>query len=388
MKIFNTRISLIQYLSFICTFLIILGSCKKEEGPETPDLPDGDYKVVAYVPQWGGIDFTRILAQNLSHINYAFAEVRNGVIFSSSEQDSSILSDLVGLKTKNPDLKVLISVGGANLSGGFSDAALTEESRSKFSSSVIDFIVKHKLDGVDLDWEFPGYGPDSRPEDKQNFTRMLNNLRYHLDSLSVLDMRMPENPYLLTIASGSASWSIDRMEINKITPVLDFYNVMDYDFKGSWSSTTGHHTNLYPSNDDPGSKFSSSSSVDLYLSYGVPPEKIIMGAAFYGRWWSGVTNQNKGLYQSYTGGAGALTFAAITTGYMSDPDFIQFWDSKAMAPYLWSSNDRIFITYDNDVSIKYKTEYIREKGIGGIMVWEYTQDYNNTLLGAITRGFR
>ena len=73
---------------------------------------------------------------------------------------------------------------------------------------------------------------------------------------------------------------------------------------------------------------------------------------------------------------------------MSDPDFIQFWDSKAMAPYLWSSNDRIFITYDNEVSIKYKTEYIREKGIGGIMFWEYTQDYYNTLLGAITRGFR
>lgn len=113
-----------------------------------------------------------------------------------------------------------------------------------------------------------------------------------------------------------------------------------------------------------------------------------MGAAFYGRWWSGVSNQNKGLYQSYNGGAGALTFEAITTGYMSDPDFIKFWDAKAMAPYLWSASDRIFITYDDEVSIKYKTEYIREKGIGGIMVWELTQDYNYALLGAITRGFR
>ena len=388
MMLFGTKIRTQHVLYiFVSTFLIVT-SCKKEEVPDPPDLPDGDYKVVTYVPGWRDIDFTKIPAQNITHINYAFAEVREGVISTTQEKDSAILADLVGLKSKNSELKILISVGGATLTGGFSDAVLTENSRNIFSKSVIDFILKYELDGVDLDWEFPGSGENSRPEDKQNFTHLLYKVRYSLDSLSTAEMRLDSNPYLLTIASGTASWTMDLIEINRVTPVLDFYNVMNYDYKGSWSSITGHHTNLYPSNDDPGSKFSSSTSVDLYLSEGVPAEKIIMGAAFYGRWWSGVSNQNKGLYQSYNGGAGALTFEAITTGYMSDPDFIKFWDAKAMAPYLWSASDRIFITYDDEVSIKYKTEYIREKGIGGIMVWELTQDYNYALLGAITRGFR
>ena len=386
MTVFN-KFRLRLLLSLIGLFFLFIVSCRKNEVPDIPDLPEGEFKVIGYVPGWGNIDFSKIHAQNLSHINYAFADVQNGVIYSQMEQDSAILIELVGLKEINPELKILISVGGATWSGKFSDAALTETSRNIFSESVVNFITKYKLDGVDLDWEFPGYGTNSRPEDKQNFTHLLYNLRSHLDDLGESEMRPANNPYLLTIASGAGSWSVDLMEVNKITPVLDFYNIMTYDFKGSWSSTTGHHTNLYPSN-DPGSSYSSSTSVDLYLSKGVPPEKIMMGAAFYGRWWSGVSNQNKGLYQAYTGGAGALAFAGITAGYLSDPDFNKYWDPKAMAPYLWSEKDRIFITYDDETSLKYKTEYIREKGLGGIMFWEYSQDYNNTLLYAITRGFQ
>ncbi len=376
----------IQVLLLIVPVLL-MQSCRKDEIPDKPDLAEGDFKVVAYIPGWGDIDFSAIQAEKLTHVNYAFINVKDGKVYSEMEQDSVILRELVGLKNVNPDLKVLVSVGGATWSGEFSDVAFTDSSRNVFSESITEFILKYQLDGVDLDWEFPGYGDGSRPEDKENFTFLLQNLRSHLNMLELTEMRSTDDPYLLTIAAGSSEWLVNLMELNEVVGFLDFINVMTYDFKGGWSSVTGHHTNLYPSNHDPGSKFSASESVKLYLSYGVSPEKIMMGAAFYGRWWSGVTKQNNGLYQSYSGGAGALTYAGIYVGYLSDPDFKRYWDDKALAPYLWSNKYGIFITYDDPASIRYKAEYIRNKGIGGIMFWEYSQDYNGSLLNAITQGF-
>ena len=108
MMLIGTRIRTLNILYIFVTSFLIATSCKKEENPEPSDLPDGDFKVVTYVPGWRDIDFTKIPAQNITHINYAFAEVKNGVITTTQEKDSAILVDLVGLKSKNVDLKVLI----------------------------------------------------------------------------------------------------------------------------------------------------------------------------------------------------------------------------------------------------------------------------------------
>ncbi len=387
----DLRLRILRFAVLFMGMGIAVSSCRKEDPPPPgPEPPGGNYKIVAYLPGWGAVDFNAIPVDHLTHISYAFANIREGKIYSELDNDSLYLTNLVKLTNSNPDLNILISVGGATWSGEFSDMALTDSSRSVFTNSVLNFINKYKLDGVDLDWEFPGssLAGTYRPEDKENFTFLLQKLRTQLDSMSAADMRTQSKPYLLTIASGASSWFTGLIEMDKVTPLLDFYNVMNYDYMGSWNSTTGHHTNLYPSNFDPGSKFSTSISVGIYLAKGVPREKIIVGAAFYGRWWSGVTAQNNGLYQSYTGGAGALSYRAIKTGYISDPDFHRYWDPEAKAPYLWSQKDKIFITYDDVFSIKQKSTFVKEEKLGGLMFWEYTQDYNSELMNAVIWGFQ
>ena len=384
---YNKILSILLSLTFLH-----LVSCRKEPGPDQPDPPEpeGDYVVVAYVPGWGSVDFASMPADQLTHINYAFTKIQDGKIHSEMTEDSLYLTNLVNLKNINADLNILVSVGGATWSSDFSDMALTDSSRKVFSWSVIDFIKKYDLDGVDLDWEFPGSSLAGvyRLEDRQNFTALLEIMRTHLDSLSEAHQRMDSKPYLLTIAAGASSYFTSLVEMDKIVPLLDFLNIMNYDYMGSWSSTTGHHTNLYASSYSGGAGYSTSESIHLYQTSGVPKNKIVVGAAFYGRWWGGVNNQANGIYQNYSGGAGALTYRTIKTSYLSDPDYTRYWDNEAKAPYLWSSTDQVFITYDDEYSIYQKVKFVREKRLGGIMFWEYSQDYNQELMNAVIWGFQ
>ncbi len=368
---------------------LLVFACNKDETQDEPELPGIDYKLIAYVPGWGGMDFSEIQIEKLTHINYAFANIKDGRIHMETEDDSLLLSQLVELKQRNPDCKILISVGGAEFSTLFSDVALTVTSREMFSISVADFLVRNKLDGVDIDWEFPGWeGPGNifRPEDKQNYTYLLYELRKQLDKQSEQDGRLNDNPYLLTIASGASQWYLNLVEMNKIIPVLDYVNMMTYDFKGGWSSTTGHHTNLYKSASDNGTGNSASSAVHLFKSIGVPSEKIMLGAAFYGRYWQGVKKENHGLYRSYSGSAGALTYKVIRENYLQNKSFERYWDPDAKAPYLWSESKAMFVSYDDPASLKAKADFVRKEELGGMMFWEYTQDYKNTLLDAIYSG--
>jgi chitinase len=375
---------------FIPVLLFLLvDACNKDELQKNPELPSGDYKLIAYVPGWGNIDFSEIQVEKLTHINYAFANIKNGRIHLETEEDSILISQLVELKDKNSFCKVLISIGGAEFSTLFSDVALTVASRELFSASVVDFLVRNKLDGVDIDWEFPGLGGPgnlSRPEDKQNYTYLLYELRKQLDEQSEQESRLKDNPYLLTIASGASQWYLNLVEMNKIIPVLDFLNMMTYDFKGGWSSTTGHHTNLYKSASDNGSRNSAASAVHLFKSKGVPAEKMILGAAFYGRYWQGVKKENHGLYRSYSGSAGALAYKVIKKSYLHNIKFVRYWDAEAKAPYLWSDSKAMFISYDDPTSLKAKATFVRNEELGGMMFWEYTQDDKHTLLDAIYNG--
>lgn len=367
---------------------LLVNACNKNEVPDEP-LPKADYKLIAYVPGWGNFDFSEIQIEKLTHINFAFAKIKNGLIHLEREEDSLLLLQLVKLKERNPSCRILISVGGASSSTFFSDVALTGLSRKIFSESVVNFIVKYKLDGVDIDWEFPGWeGPGNvfRPEDKQNNTYLLYELRKQLDEQSELEGRLEESPYLLTIASGASQWYLNLVEMNKIIPVLDYINIMTYDFTGGWSSTTGHHTNLYKSASDNGTGNSAASAVSLFSSIGVPSGKMIMGAAFYGRYWKGVKREDHGLYRSYSGTAGALAYKTIKEMYLQDQRFVRYWDAKAKAPYLWSDSKAMFISYDDPASLKAKAFFVRQEELGGMMFWEYTQDYNHTLLDAIYNG--
>ena len=120
------------------------------------------------------------------------------------ETDTVNFRILNRLKDVNPELKILISIGGWTWSGNFSDAVLTAESRSEFAKTSVDIVADYDLDGVDIDWEYPGQIGDNnvyRPEDKQNYTRMFKALRKELDKLS----KTTGKYYELTTAVGSGS---------------------------------------------------------------------------------------------------------------------------------------------------------------------------------------
>jgi chitinase len=229
----------------------------------------GDLRVVAYVIGWEAapppIDPTK-----LTHINFAFGQIEGGKAVLRHPGVAANLAYLRSLKAKNPRLKVLLSIGGWEAEG-FSDAALSAESRNVFAASVVALLREHSLDGVDIDWEYPGQsvsGIKSRPEDKQNFTALLQTLRAQLGKR-----------YLLSIASADREY-FDFTEMDKLHGYLDFINVMTYDFFNALTSTTGHHAGLYAAPYAAPNDRNADASIKQHLGAGIPPDKLVLGVAF------------------------------------------------------------------------------------------------------------
>ncbi len=351
--------------------------------------------VVAYVAGYRDFDFTTIDVSRITHINYAFANIRNGeAVFDTTKIDGKRLTpkDIVALnslKTKNPDLKVLVSVGGWSWSKGFSDAALTEESRLKFAKSCAVFVDKYNLDGIDLDWEYPnqiGAGNTHRPEDVHNFTLMLKAVREHLDLLS--EKKGKNKHYLLAIATGADNAYVKNTELGEIHKYIDFLNIMTYDFYNGLHKTNGHHSNYKPSAQPDFDMNSVVNAVDMHIDAGFPAEKINLGIPFYGRIWKGVKTDGEQILfnEAETVGMG-IDYSDFHQNINSN-GFTRFWDDKAEAPYLWNSAEKTFISYEDEESVKYKIEYLKNKGLAGVMFWEYSADYDKTLLNAVVENLK
>ena len=367
--------------------LLLLASCGNN--PQSRE-----YMVVGYVAGFRSYDFSQIDATRLTHINYAFANIIDGqVMFGSdkiddNERNSDDIRALTALKEVNPELKVLVSVGGWGWSGNFSDAALSDSSRERFAVSAAAFVREHDLDGIDLDWEYPnhpGAGNIFRPEDVHNFTLMLECVRKHLDSLSAEQGR--KERYLLTIATGASELYAANTELGALQQHLDFINIMTYDFHHGASYQTGHHANLYLSSSDAPDGDATERAVDIHIRDGVPPSKLNIGIPFYGRIWKGVEPLNNGLYrEARTTGAG-MSYADVLKA-LADPAYTRYYDSSAASPFLWNERDSIFISYEDEGSIAARMEFIKERGLGGVMFWEYTEDVDGMLLNAVTNGLK
>lgn len=293
-----------------------------------------------------------------------------------NERDSLNLHHLSSLKEKNEDLKILISVGGWGAEG-FSDAALTEESRKKFTESSISFMKRFNLDGVDLDWEYPGQiggGNVFRPEDKENFTLMLQSLRTALDDESKKENRTGKDKYLLTIATGGDPEYLKHTDLGKAHVFLDYINIMTYDLYHGNDTVTGHHSPLFQSKKEKQSRNSSHIAVMGHVEAGVPIGKIVLGVPFYGRGWKNVNDEDNGLYQPAKGPHFALGYDSLKEAYINKHGFKRYWDEEAKAPYLWNDSVKTFISYADEESLKHKIDYIKEKGLRGVMFWEYSHD--------------
>lgn len=347
----------------------------------------GERKVVGYLAAWENWSAEDIDAKKLTNINLSFARIENGVIFNSKVDGKSIedyqMAELKKAKQVNPNLKVSVAVGGWG-GDGFSDAALTPESREKFANSVVNYIQQYDLDGIDIDWEFPvqgGWGAiKSRPEDKQNFTLFMAALREKLDELGLAQNKH----YLLTYAANTQQWAIDNLEFDKVVPLVDAIYLMAYDFHGAWEPKTGHLSPLYLNPKDTSGVGCTADAVKRYLAAGTPPEKIIFGVGFYGRYWKGVDGKEHGLYEKASNqGGGEVKYKHIVEKYTEKQGFKRYWDNSAKAAYLFNEKTGVFVTYNDPEAIEHEMEFVRNNNLGGAFTWELTQDSKGALLDVL-----
>ena len=407
----------------ITIFLFGLSACAPAVPPLPPtptstpiEVPGGKY-VIGYYPSWAAernVFVKDIPAQKLTHINYAFSNVsENGEcilgdpaadverIYTATESldgqnDATSaafhgnFNQLLELKQKYPDLKVLISIGGWSWSGNFSKAAQDEESRQRFAASCIDLYLKQYkgvFDGLDIDWEYPvsgGMNP-GKPEDKKNFTLLLGELRRQLDELEAKEDRH----YLLTIAAPIGPGNIRNLELDAIASTVDWINLMAYDFHGTWESSTNFNAPLFRTSTDPAdASLNVDAAVQAYLTSSVPAEKLVLGVPFYGKGWSGVPDVDGGLYQPASGAAPG-TWEPGSYEYKDLQEYVssekRHWDAEAYVPWLYNPESKIFISYDDAQSLAAKAGYARDLGMAGVMIWELSQG-DETLIDAIYQG--
>ena len=339
--------------------------------------------VVGYVfTQNIALEAGEIDARRLNRINYAFANIQDGRMVTGFAQDAKNFASLRELKRQNPSLQVLVSVGGWLWSTNFSDVSLTLTSRKVFVQSVIDLLQKYELDGLDVDWEYPGMtgaGHPFREQDKENFTSLLKELRQRFD----LETKRTHRRLYLSIAAGASEEYLDHVEMRKVQRYVDTINLMAYDYYEPGSDKiTGHHAPLFASDADP-KRISGDGSVNALEQAGVPAAKILLGIPFYGHVWSEVDDVNHGLFQrGEMASAGYAPYTLITTTMLGH-GFTRYWDPVASVPYLYSSDKKVFVSYEDSESLAAKCNYVLTMKLGGVMFWDYSGDPTGTLLKTI-----
>ncbi len=350
------------------------------------EVPASRPVIVAYVfPQDALLGPGDIAGRKLTRVNYAFANIQGGRMVNGFTNDDQNLAALVALKQQNPSLTVLVSVGGWLWSGAFSDVALTRRSRGIFIDSVVESVRRHQLDGLDVDWEYPGLPgaePHFRTEDKQNYTLLLKELRSRFDSLE----KELHRPLFVTVATGASQEFLAHTEMKKVQKVVDTVNLMAYDYyEPDSDATTGHHAPLFTNPADP-KKVSADESVQEYERAGVPPEKIVLGVPFYSHAWGQVPDINHGLYEPGKEIPHARAELGGGPDDMMKNGFIRTFDSIAEVPSLYNPEKKIFVTYEDPESLAAKCRYVLDRHLRGIMFWDYESDSTGALLDAVNGG--
>ena len=409
---------------FACTLLTTSLPTVAQEGDGAHGRDISYQHLAAYFEEWSiyGANYHLADAQSsgaaakLTHLLYAFANVTTDGQCQLADTWADYVDpflpsvdgttdpgplygnfyNLVQLKRLHPQLKVVISLGGASPANtlGFQVSASSAALRQALAASCINLFIKGNIadgvtapglfDGIDLDWEFP------TAADTTNFTALVREFRRQLDVVG----RQNGTDYLLTIAAPAGEQNFSNIELRKVAPHLDFLNMETYDYHGTWETTTNHASPLFESPFDParGENFYIEYTIRKYLEAGVPASKMLLGIPFYGRGWAGVPSANNGLYQTSTGPApfpagdslqtdGVATYRTLSalSGYGLN------FDPFSLVEWLYSATDNggTFWTYDNPQTIQIKMTYVRLRvpgGLGGGYLWALKDDDANATL--------
>lgn len=389
----------------ILTLLLVVAAVFSAPADVKPrDKNNRPYKVVCYYGTWsytrpgdGQFNAENINPYLCTHLNYAFAKLdektNKMVLFDPKLDDSEehMIQRTANLRKLNPNMAVLISLGGWNEgSNKYSDMVSKDSSRKIFISSVVEFIQKYNLDGFDLDWEYPGFhanGGGDRQEGRKQ------DIKDYVTLLKELKTAFSPFGYILTAAVSAGKWTIDNAyDIKGINEHIDWINLMSYDLHGSWEHKLGHNSPLHAySHEDwdvAAKQLTIEFAVNLWIERGMAPEKIVLGVPLYARTFKlGDQNHFKpGDTAIGSGGdKGNLTQESGMLGYneicmmIKQGGWKTYWDDKAMVPYAVHANQ--WASYDNVKSVEEKVKWLISHKLGGGMIWSIETDDFHGLCG-------
>jgi len=388
-------------------------------------------RIVAYFSEWGiyerNFQISDVHFDKITHFNYAFIDIdlQTSEVHPFDRNAANInLPQIREAAINHPHVIMMATVGGWTRSGGFRNAASSSENRQRFADSCVNFIREWEFDGLNIDWEFPTVKrerdinnpndqgtPHADDSEAETFVLLLKTLREALDRAGHQDGRY----YTLTAAASISPTIINRVRPDTYAQYLDFLNVMSYDIHGPFEPVTGHQSALYhnpfePYHDiidpnTPWEQLNTDAAMRHFESFGIHPNKLVLGVPFYTRGWGSVSsvfpinnvlyneksvtlpglfavapvNSVKGTWDTIRG-AGTNSFDYAEESLIGQGGFTKYRDPWARVPYIYHKELREMYTYDDEASIKEKAEYVNSNNFGGINVWDLSGNRDGRLL--------
>lgn len=292
-----------------------------------------------------------------THLIYAFTEFNDdndNVVIDNPNK----LQKMADLKKQNPNLKVMIGLGGYKREG-FSEMTRDKKKRNKCIKNIKHIIDSLGLDGVDLDWEFPTTergGHTANPKDAKNYVTFVKELRNAIG----------KDKWISYYSDPSAAF-IDH---KKMLPYVDYVNVSGYNLHVPKDGETAyHHSVLYPSKKT--GSWCVSKSVERHINKGIPKEKILIGIPFYGR-----------------GKSPLPTYLECKLFSRHAANMKPVWDNDGQVPYFADKDGNLLMGFDDERSIAAKFDFIRANDMPGVFVWNYDADFDDHRLGKTIQKLR